>query len=217
MLDLATRDPKWHRVHVRGDGPGKRYAHVLSFVAQRFLVVFGGTDGSKCLGDMWVLDTSTTVRVDEMFADGADSVREDVCEREHASDGCCCCAGERRGWVRAERRIGREAPRRTVGMGEAPGKAPTRRYQHATAFVDTRLHITGGASGGGQLVPGDATMSMLDTSAGGSTGWRAAKGSRGRRSCPTTPPRSSVDGAATRARHTGPSSSCTVDCATGRC
>jgi hypothetical protein len=46
-------------VVVRGAGPGQRYAHVISFVAQRFLVVHGGNDGNKPLGDSWCLDTTS--------------------------------------------------------------------------------------------------------------------------------------------------------------
>ena len=57
VLDLQGA-PRWHRVVVRGPGPGQRYAHVISFVAQRFLVVHGGNDGSKALGDSWCLDTT---------------------------------------------------------------------------------------------------------------------------------------------------------------
>lgn len=183
VLDLATRDPKWHRVYVRGDGPGKRYAHVLSFVAQRFLVVFGGTDGSKCLGDMWVLDTSTKpYEWTRCSPTGPIPCARTYASASTRSDGLLLLCGGRGAdgfalndaYGLARHRDGRWE------WAEAPGKAPTRRYQHATAFVDTRLHITGGASGGGQLVPGDATMSMLDTSAGGSTGWRAAKGSEGK-------------------------------------
>ena len=57
VLDLQGT-PRWHRVVVRGPGPGQRYAHVISFVAQRFLVVHGGNDGNRPLGDSWCLDTT---------------------------------------------------------------------------------------------------------------------------------------------------------------
>lgn len=36
----------------------------------------------------------------------------------------------------------------------APGMMPTARYQHAAVFVGPRLHITGGAVGGGRMVSG---------------------------------------------------------------
>ena len=58
VLDLQGT-PRWHRVSVKGPGPGQRYAHVISFVAQRFLVVHGGNDGARPLGDSWCLDTTS--------------------------------------------------------------------------------------------------------------------------------------------------------------
>ena len=175
VLDLATRDPKWHRVHVRGPGPGKRYAHVLSFVAQRFLVVIGGTDGSACVDDTWVLDTTTKpYEWSKCKPSGPIPCARTYASASTRSDGLLLLCGGRGAdgfalndaYGLARHRDGRWE------WAEAPGKAPTRRYQHATAFVDARLHITGGASGGGQLVSSDASMSMLDTSAGGGTGWR---------------------------------------------
>ncbi|OUS43386.1 hypothetical protein BE221DRAFT_194816 [Ostreococcus tauri] len=178
VLDLATKDPKWHRVHVKGDGPGQRYAHVLSFVAQRFLVVIGGTDGSKCLGDTWVLDTTTKPYAwSKCNPTGPTPSPRTYASASTRTDGLLLLCGGRGAdgmalndaFGLARHRDGRWE------WAEAPGKAPTRRFQHATAFVDTRLHITGGASAGGQLVPEETTMSMLDTSAGGSTGWRECK------------------------------------------
>jgi hypothetical protein len=34
----------------------------------------------------------------------------------------------------------------------APGSMPAGRYQHGAVFVGTRLHISGGAVGGGRMV-----------------------------------------------------------------
>jgi hypothetical protein len=34
----------------------------------------------------------------------------------------------------------------------APGSMPSGRYQHGSVFVGTRLHISGGAVGGGRMV-----------------------------------------------------------------
>lgn len=36
----------------------------------------------------------------------------------------------------------------------APGQMPTGRYQHGAIFVGNRLHISGGAVGGGRMVSG---------------------------------------------------------------
>ena len=57
----------------------------------------------------------------------------------------------------------------------APGEAPTARYQHAVSFVGTRLHVSGGALGGGSMVDDALSLAVLDTSAGPSAGWTVAE------------------------------------------
>lgn len=39
----------------------------------------------------------------------------------------------------------------------APGSMPAGRYQHGAVFVGTRLHISGGAVGGGRMVGAGST------------------------------------------------------------
>ena len=46
------------------------------------------------------------------------------------------------------------------------GMMPTARYQHGAVFVDARLHISGGAVGGGRMVDDAAQVVVLDTAAG---------------------------------------------------
>jgi protein phosphatase len=58
----------------------------------------------------------------------------------------------------------------------APGEAPTARYQHAVAFVGTRLHVSGGALGGGSMVDDTLSLAVLNTSAGPSAGWTVTSG-----------------------------------------
>ena len=43
---------------------------------------------------------------------------------------------------------------------------PTARYQHGAVFVNARLHISGGAVGGGRMVDDAAPVVVLDTAAG---------------------------------------------------
>lgn len=40
------------------------------------------------------------------------------------------------------------------------------RYQHGAVFVNARLHISGGAVGGGRMVEDSASVVTLDTAAG---------------------------------------------------
>lgn len=48
----------------------------------------------------------------------------------------------------------------------APGSMPSGRYQHGAVFVGARLHVSGGAVGGGRMVDEAASAVMLDTSGG---------------------------------------------------
>lgn len=43
---------------------------------------------------------------------------------------------------------------------------PTARYQHGAVFVGARLHISGGAVGGGRMVDDASSIVVLDTAAG---------------------------------------------------
>jgi len=48
----------------------------------------------------------------------------------------------------------------------APGAMPAGRYQHGAVFVGARLHISGGAVGGGRTVDDATSTVILDTSGG---------------------------------------------------
>nr|KYP39067.1 Serine/threonine-protein phosphatase BSL2 [Cajanus cajan] len=48
----------------------------------------------------------------------------------------------------------------------APGVSPSPRYQHAAVFVNARLHVSGGALGGGRMVEDSSSVAVLDTAAG---------------------------------------------------
>jgi protein phosphatase len=48
----------------------------------------------------------------------------------------------------------------------APGISPSARYQHAAVFVNARLHVSGGALGGGRMVEDASSIAVLDTAAG---------------------------------------------------
>ncbi|KAH9307370.1 hypothetical protein KI387_035281, partial [Taxus chinensis] len=48
----------------------------------------------------------------------------------------------------------------------ALGESPSPRYQHAAVFVNARLHVSGGALGGGRMVEDASSVAVLDTAAG---------------------------------------------------
>ncbi|KAF5935803.1 hypothetical protein HYC85_026932 [Camellia sinensis] len=48
----------------------------------------------------------------------------------------------------------------------APGVSPFPRYQHAVVLLNARLHVSGGALGGGRMVEDSSSVVVLDTAAG---------------------------------------------------
>ena len=176
VLDLQGT-PRWHRVSVKGPGPGQRYAHVISFVAQRFLVVHGGNDGARPLGDSWCLDTTSKpyewIKMNP--AGDIPPARMYAAAAPRADGLLLLCGG--RGADSAPLSDAFGLARHRDGRWEwaaAPGEAPTARYQHAVSFVGTRLHVSGGALGGGSMVDDHLSLSVLNTSAGASAGWSVA-------------------------------------------
>ncbi|GBF89161.1 phosphatase 1 beta [Raphidocelis subcapitata] len=170
VLDFTDPErPRWHRVLVQGAGPSARYAHTLSLVANRFLVAMGGNDGKSTLGDAWALDTSEKPYAWRKITDAGDM----PCPRMYAtaaarSDGLLLLCGGRdvQGTPLAD---AYGFARHRDGRWEwhaAPGSMPSGRYQHGAVFVGARLHISGGAVGGGRMVDEATSTVMLDTSGG---------------------------------------------------
>jgi protein phosphatase len=171
VLDFTNFDkPKWHRVIVQGAGPSARYAHTLALVANRFLVVSGGNDGKQTLGDSWALDTSEKP-YQWRKVQGDNSIEPTA--RMYASaaarsDGLLLVSGGRgtRGnplgdaFGLARHRDGRWE------WAPAPGTMPSPRYQHGSVFINGRLHVIGGAVGGGKMVEKGPAVVTLDTTPG---------------------------------------------------
>eukprot|EP00889_Picochlorum_renovo_P008416 jgi/Picre1/35446/NNA_002908.t1 len=138
VLDFTDfNKPKWHRVIVQGGGPTARYAHSLALVGNRFLVVSGGNDGKQTLGDSWALDTS-------------EKPYQQRCKWKSLADA----------FGLARHRDGRWE------WAAAPGSMPSPRYQHGSVFINGRLHVMGGAIGGGRMVEKAPAVVTLDTSPG---------------------------------------------------
>jgi len=169
VLDLTREVAIWHRVAVPGEGPGPRYAHVLTLLNRRFLVVIGGNNGRDTLDDVWVLDTDSkpyqwqlvvpegTRPAGRMYASAA--ARSDglllLCGGRDAANNPLTCA------------YGLKLhPDGRWEWGAARGTASTPRYQHASAFVNEKLHVSGGAVGGGKLIETSEALAVLDTNLG---------------------------------------------------
>lgn len=170
VLDFTEPDrPKWHRVVVQGAGPSARYAHTLSLVANRFLVAMGGNDGKATLGDSWALDTSEKPYQWRKITDAGDMPAPRMYATAAArSDGLLLlCGGRDANGTPLADAFG--FARHRDGRWEwhtAPGSVPAGRYQHSAVFVGARLHISGGAVGGGRMVDESNSTVVLDTSAG---------------------------------------------------
>ncbi|KAF9592306.1 hypothetical protein IFM89_013532 [Coptis chinensis] len=169
VLDLTQQRPRWHRVVVQGPGPGPRYGHVMALVGQRFLLAIGGNDGKRPLADVWALDTAAKPyewRKLEPEGDGPPPCMYATASAR--SDGLLLlCGGRDANSVPLSSAYGLAKHR--DGRWEwaiAPGVSPSPRYQHAAIFVNARLHVSGGALGGGRMVEDSSSIAVLDTAAG---------------------------------------------------
>jgi protein phosphatase len=157
-------------VVVSGPGPSARYAHTLALVANRFLVAAGGNDGSRTLADAWALDTSDKPyqwRRIEATGPVQPPARMYATAAARPDGLLLLCGGRDGAGVPLDDAYG--LARHRDGRWEwaaAPGTMPAPRYQHGAVFVGARLHVSGGALGGGRVVEADTGVAVLDTAAG---------------------------------------------------
>ncbi|XP_022730629.1 serine/threonine-protein phosphatase BSL3-like isoform X2 [Durio zibethinus] len=169
VLDLTQQRPRWHRVVVQGPGPGPRYGHVMALVGQRYLMAIGGNDGKRPLADVWALDTAAKpYEWRKLEPEGEVPPPCMYATASARSDGLLLLCGGRdansvplaSAYGLAKHRDGRWE------WAIAPGVSPSPRYQHAAVFVNARLHVSGGAFGGGRMVEDLSSVAVLDTAAG---------------------------------------------------
>ncbi|CAA2986004.1 serine threonine- phosphatase BSL3 [Olea europaea subsp. europaea] len=169
VLDLSQQRPPWHRVAVQGPGPGPRYGHVMALVGQRYLMTIGGNDGKRALVDVWALDTAAKpYEWRKLEPEGEGPPPCMYATASARSDGLLLLCGGRdassvplaSAYGLAKHRDGRWE------WAIAPGVSPSPRYQHAAVFVNARLHVSGGALGGGRMVEDLSSVAVLDTAAG---------------------------------------------------
>ncbi|KAG6433133.1 hypothetical protein SASPL_104741 [Salvia splendens] len=169
VLDLTQQRPRWHRVVVHGPGPGPRYGHVMALVGQRYLMAIGGNDGKRPLADVWALDTAAKpYKWRKLEPEGEGPPPCMYATASARSDGLLLLCGGRdansvplaSAYGLAKHRDGRWE------WAIAPGVSPSPRYQHAAVFVNARLHVSGGALGGGHMVEDSSSVAVLDTAAG---------------------------------------------------
>ncbi|KAI3775967.1 hypothetical protein L1987_45727 [Smallanthus sonchifolius] len=163
VLDLTQQRPRWHR------SPGPRYGHVMALVGQRYLMAIGGNDGKRPLADVWALDTAAKpYEWRKLEPEGEGPPPCMYATASARSDGLLLLCGGRdansvplaSAYGLAKHRDGRWE------WAIAPGVSPSPRYQHAAVFVNARLHVSGGALGGGRMVEDSSSVAVLDTAAG---------------------------------------------------
>ncbi|XP_076899150.1 serine/threonine-protein phosphatase BSL3 [Bidens hawaiensis] len=169
VLDLTQQRPRWHRVVVQGPGPGPRYGHVMALVGQRYLMAIGGNDGKRPLADVWALDTAAKpYEWRKLEPEGEGPPPCMYATASARSDGLLLlCGGRDANSVPLASAYG--LAKHKDGRWEwaiAPGVSPSPRYQHAAVFVNARLHVSGGALGGGRMVEDSSSVAVLDTAAG---------------------------------------------------
>ncbi|KAJ4826808.1 Serine/threonine-protein phosphatase bsl3 [Turnera subulata] len=161
VLDLTQQRPRWHRVVVQGPGPGPRYGHVMALVGQRYLMAIGGNDGKRPLSDVWALDTAAKpYEWRKLEPEGEGPPPCMYATASARSDGLLLLCGGRdansvplaSAYGLAKHRDGRWE------WAIAPGVSPSPRYQHAAVFVNARLHVSGGALGGGRMVEDSSSV-----------------------------------------------------------
>ncbi|KAK1263203.1 hypothetical protein QJS04_geneDACA009371 [Acorus gramineus] len=163
VLDLTQPRPRWHRVVVQGPGPGPRYGHVMALVGQRFLLAIGGNDGKRPLADVWALDTAAKpYEWRKLEPEGEVELKTSMSDLM-----CPFFKFQEIQWMffivpplasaygLAKHRDGRWE------WAIAPGVSPSPRYQHAAVFVNARLHVSGGALGGGRMVEDSSSIAVV--------------------------------------------------------
>ncbi|KAK6138224.1 hypothetical protein DH2020_028058 [Rehmannia glutinosa] len=144
VLDLTQQRPRWHRlVSCRRKRP---------------------------LADVWALDTAAKpYEWRKLEPEGEGPPPCMYATASARSDGLLllCGGGMQIVWLPLASAYGLAKHR--DGRWEwaiAPGVSPSARYQHAAVFVNARLHVSGGALGGGRMVEDSSSVAVLDTAAG---------------------------------------------------
>lgn len=169
VLDLSQQQPRWHRIVVQGPSPGPRYGHVMALVGQRYLLVIGGNDGKRPLADVWALDTTAKpYEWRKLDPEGEGPPPCMYATASSRSDGLLVlCGGRDANSVPLASAYGLAKHRDDHwAWAIAPGVSPSPRYQHAAVFVSARLHVSGGALGGGRMVEDASNVAVLDTAVG---------------------------------------------------
>ncbi|KAG2536378.1 hypothetical protein PVAP13_9NG184400 [Panicum virgatum] len=141
----------------------------MALVGQRFLLTIGGNDGKRPLADVWALDTAAKpYEWRKLEPEGEGPPPCMYATASARSDGLLLlCGGRDANSVPLSSAYGLAKHR--DGRWEwaiAPGVSPSSRYQHAAVFVNARLHVSGGALGGGRMVEDSSSVAVLDTAAG---------------------------------------------------
>ncbi|KAK1270459.1 hypothetical protein QJS04_geneDACA012912 [Acorus gramineus] len=140
---------KWSRLTPLGEPPSPRAAHVATAVGTMVVIQGGIGPAGLSAEDLHVLDLTQPRPRWHRYATA--SARSDglllLCGGRDANSVPLASA-----YGLAKHRDGRWE------WAIAPGVSPSPRYQHAAVFVNARLHVSGGALGGGRMVEDSSSI-----------------------------------------------------------
>ncbi|GJZ04982.1 serine/threonine-protein phosphatase BSL3 [Tanacetum coccineum] len=161
-LDTAAKPYEWRKLEPEGEGPPPCITLILSSYFNKgmlpqvpaltvFFCSVGGHDANSVLVSFGCQESRCNTRLGRM----SDSAGLDICRMSSAIFDPLETA-----YGLAKHRDGRWE------WAIAPGVSPSPRYQHAAVFDNARLHVSGGALGGGRMVEDSSSVAVLDTAAG---------------------------------------------------
>ncbi|OMO95414.1 hypothetical protein CCACVL1_05415 [Corchorus capsularis] len=165
-LDTAAKPYEWRKLEPEGEGPPPCMYATASARSDGLLLLCGGRDANS-VGRLAYISVNGGTDLNHNF----------ICvvrEERHSNENqrfsqpvlsswflwCAVFQPLASAYGLAKHRDGRWE------WAIAPGVSPSPRYQHAAVFVNARLHVSGGALGGGRMVEDSSSVAVLDTAAG---------------------------------------------------
>ncbi|KAL9296927.1 hypothetical protein ACSQ67_022823 [Phaseolus vulgaris] len=161
-LDTAAKPYEWRKLEPEGEGPPPCMYATASARSDGLLLLCGGRDANSVVSYLFSHSLCHSIELNSVeISWNLNLLLRDLWASSQF------CLGETldiqplaSAYGLAKHRDGRWE------WAIAPGVSPSPRYQHAAVFVNARLHVSGGALGGGRMVEDSSSVAVLDTAAG---------------------------------------------------